>query len=363
MNTIEPERWETGSEFHWWLPEKLSASSGWLPTGELFGSGRDALRMLILHGIANRQWKRLWLPSYFCQEVVAALLSSSIHIESYADSPLNPTPTPPSDLQPGDAILLVNFFGLRSRPPLVEFLQQQQIEVIEDHTHDLGSTWAQNSQADWGVASLRKTLPIPDGGILWSPRGYAVPSTSTVTAKRQIASLQKLVGMLLKTLYLLNYPVTKERFRSLFISGETAIADGEISRMTAWTQSLLATFPMDEWRSMRAANHTILVAGLRQIPWVQILEPKNAQESCPFSGILLFDTPERRDFVYQQLLIARIYPAILWPLTPSTPYSRPEDVNFSHRMLSMHCDMRYTATDMQKIADFIRAFGEAYYIK
>lgn len=355
-----PERWEAGSEFHWWLPEMPFTPLPWLPKGELFGSGRDALRMVVLHGITHRKWRRLWIPSYFCPEVVASLLSLGIWIKSYADSPLNLEFVPPSDLRVGDAILVVNFFGLRRQPALIASLQQQQIEVIEDHTHDLGSVWAQHSQADWWVASLRKTLPLPDGGILWSPRGHRIPVPPGVTPERQIASLQKLAGMLLKTMYLLNYPVEKERFHSFLISGEAMIAAGEISGMPSWTQALLATFPVDRWRRVRAANQATLATTLWQIPWVKILEPENPQENCPFSGILLFDTQGRRDFVYQQLLTERIYPAILWRFTSSTPGIRPEDMDFSQRMLSIHCDMRYSTADMLKIADSIRIFGEAY---
>ena len=40
------------------------------------------------------------------------------------------------------------------------------IVLIEDHIHDPLSDWSQSSNADYAVASLRKTLPVPIGAML-----------------------------------------------------------------------------------------------------------------------------------------------------------------------------------------------------
>jgi hypothetical protein len=40
--------------------------------------------------------------------------------------------------------------------------------LVEDHSHDPFSPWAVGSSADYAFCSLRKTLPVPDGGLLWS---------------------------------------------------------------------------------------------------------------------------------------------------------------------------------------------------
>ena len=124
--------------------------------------------------------------------------------------------------------------------------------------------------------------------------------------------------------------------------------------MTAWTRALLGAFPVGTWRAQRRENHRVLSSALGGISWVTVLQPQDAVDGCPFSGILLFDTGERQDYVRERLTASRVYPAILWPLeSPVLPGIPPENVDFSRRMLSIHCDMRYDREDMLRVAELI----------
>jgi len=354
------ERWEHGSEFHWlsYLPNASSAVVPWSKNGQFCGSGRDAFRILILHGLAARGWKRLWVPSYFCQEVVASLLSTGVEVRTFSDGPVDAAPDfDKIGFEPGDVLLRINFFGLRSVRSTSE-PDRKCVEVIEDHTHDPWSDWTFASNADWCMASLRKTLPIPDGGVLWSPAGHPVPPAMPVTPERYDASLEKLVAMVLKRLYLEGHLIEKDTFRRLAISGESHIASGQVSGMPAWTMNLLRTFPVETWRELRGRNHRILSAGLVGVTWVTVLQPQDSLGVCPFSGILVFDSPGRCEFVRQRLIASGVYPAVLWPLDKPVVSGIPkEHVDFSHRMLSIHCDMRYNESDMEHVAALVRKFG------
>jgi len=191
--------------------------------------------------------------------------------------PLVATP----DLQTGDVILRVNFFGLRVLPSAAA-IRAQRVEIIDDHTHDPWSDSASHSDADWCIASLRKTLPIPDGGVLWSPTGNALPPLASLTFERRLASLEKLAAMLLKELYLNDQPIEKQVFRQLALSGEAHVASGEISAMSDWTRNLLATFPVHHWRAIRRRNFETVLSVLAALPWLDVLKPFQAQ-ACPFS--------------------------------------------------------------------------------
>ena len=115
------------------------------------------------------------------------------------------------DWRLGDAIFWVNFFGLGIKPPF-GFVPDW-VEIIEDHTHDPWSVWAYESTANWCVASLRKTLPLGNGGVLWSPAGHPLPSASPVTPERHTAALEKfLAAMLLKKRYLWHAFDPEKRF-------------------------------------------------------------------------------------------------------------------------------------------------------
>lgn len=353
-------RWESGSEFHFVAHTENGEGSPWpLPAG-YYGSGRDALRSILLHGQREYSWRRLWVPLYFCQEVVSDLHATGLEVCLYPDGPMDaPAQIDHANLCGGDVVLLMNFFGLRNATCCVQELQSLGISVLEDHSHDPWSFWAWHSTADWCVASLRKTLPLPDGGILWSPQGHKLPNIPTITEQRRNASLHKLAAMTLKALYLASEYDDKQQYRALSIAGEKGIAAGPISAMPQHSQALLSTFPVFSWRKRKQANVAELYQAVHQLRWLDCLGRNSDAGICPFGGIFLIDSEKRRDHIRLKLIDAGVYPAILWPLedVPVTAATQPY-VDFSRRMLMLHCDMRYRSEDMQRVASLICRFGE-----
>jgi hypothetical protein len=346
---------EQGSEFHWedFEPVGKPVSHPWHDSGTLWGSGRDALRALLEWGGEHEGWRRLWCPSFFCQEVVAALQTAGLKILAYADAPAEVF-TPPSEgeLQDGDTILVMNFFGLREQVSYRDV--PDEVIIIEDHSHDPWSRWSRSSRANWCVASLRKTLPVPDGGALWSPKKLDGPERTDVSAARARAADQKLSAMVLKGLYLQGHPVEKPVFRELSVAAEEHIASGEVSGISAVSRQLLATFPVADWRTTRRRNHRVLTDGVSGLKQLEDLQP-SGEDDVPFSGIFVFESRGLRESVRQYLIDNRVYPAILWTLDePHLDGIPPEHVELAGRTFSIHCDMRYDVTDMERVARLIR---------
>lgn len=356
---VDCDRWENGSFFHWVsYQDKAETCSPWSENGAYFGSARDAFRCLLEYGCSTRGWKRLWVPSYFCQEVVATFISVGVEVCLYQDGPEDENPLFDAiDMRPGDVLLRTNFFGLRDSLQN-SALNRNHIEVIDDHTHDPWSDCAWNSDADWCVVSIRKVLPVPDGGILWSPCGHKLPPLPVSTEEHQTACLEKLAAMMLKGMYLEGHPVDKETFRALDISGEAKMASERISAMPEWTNNLLNCFPIETWRNQRRTNHAALSEALEDNSGLKVLQPVDITKSCPFSGIIVFDSAERRDYVRQKLISDGVYPAVLWPLeNPVVCAIDPKHTRFSKRMLSIHCDMRYDPQDMARVAGLINKYS------
>ena len=351
----EHDRWEQGSEFHWPLEPFTEAMPSPRPWGEeptLLGSGRDAFRALIKHGHEALAWARLWVPSYMCQHVIQTLVRTGITCVTYEDAPTEAGPKPES-LRPdaNDAVLLVNYFGLRDASVLAP-LSLGDATLIVDHTHDPLSSWAFDDQADYALASLRKTLPTPDGGVLWSPRGLPLPTAPQLSEERALAAQAKWKAMRLKGHYLAGELVSKSDFRALAADGEASIASGPISGVYPETRVRLATMPLHAWRARRGANHARLVNALKGIVGVRALI--GSEGSCPFSVFLVFDTTSLRDRVRRALIEARVYPAILWPMAPCILPGVPKTHQaLGDTSLSVHCDMRYDKDDMERIADVI----------
>lgn len=351
--------WEQGSEFP--LMDYHSDKRTRHPWNEsclYMGSGRDAIRLLLDHGIENRGWLRLWIPGYFCQGVVETIQLSGITVMVYNNNPLADDQVWDNlPFEKGDVILVVNFFGLCSQPDYTS-IDRQHVEIIEDHTHDPWSDWAWNSQADWGIASLRKTIPVPDGGVLWSPQGWALPSRVKSTFEHRIASLEKLAAMVLKKYYLDELPIDKQTFRNLAMSGEEGIAVGQVSAMTPWTKEMVNTIPVENWREKRIQNYSKLTDVLKTCKWVQT--PKEILPgTCPLSVPLLFDKPLRRDHVRTRLIENSVYPAILWDLdNPVIEGVSDQCCDISRRILCIHCDMRYDEQTMEYLGKLISTYAD-----
>jgi hypothetical protein len=336
--------WESGSEYHLASFEPQRTDWPWGDDGVGYGSGRDALRGLLRHGRSERGWRRLWVPTFFCQDVVAALLDEGLQVVSYRHLP-GERVVLPEGLGPGDVALVCNTFGLMNQP------DDWPVDVIEDHSHDLLSPWALQSRAAFALASLRKSLPVPDGGVVWSPRGEGLPPQPSLTEERDLASSHKLAGMVLKGIFVAGGAVEKEVFRKVLAAGEARIASGEVSSWTTTTEQLLRAIPGWEWRRRRRGNLAALVEHLEgRVECFSTGVP----EAVAFSAVLVLASRAQRDAVRSALITGRIYPAILWALDePARPLDHPEAKDLAERVLSVHVDHRYDADDMTRIASVV----------
>jgi len=335
------DRWEHGSFF----PISLEVGSANLPwTTEqhtLWGSGRDALRALLAWGSRAHGWRRLLIPSYFCQDVVPAV-KSVVDVGVYEHAPTEPDPDP-VDAGSRDVVLVVATFGMH--PPIA--IRGNPI-VVEDHSHDPLSPLAASSSAHYVVASLRKTMPLPDGGVLWSPLGLAGPPQAPVTADHAHLVLDRLEAMNLRLRYLSGDAVSKEEFRLLAEHSEQRIGRGDTSGISPFSRARLPTMPADRWRQVRAANLFTFRQALGELPGIGVLD-------APFAATLVFDERELRDRTREALITARIYPTVLWPLNePEVAGIPSRHVDLARRILSIHCDYRYDAADMIRVAREIR---------
>jgi len=360
------ERWEAGSEFHWpdFSPDyftKTMVDSNLPASSTLWGSGREAIKALLKWGANEFGWRRFWVPTYFCQQVIGSLDGLGMPILRYDDDPSVSYLAPPQEASGGgDVVLVVNYFGLRTRPH--EMTLGTANAIIEDHTHDPWSEWALASNADYCIASLRKTLPVPDGGVLWSPNGLPMPPQIEATTELMIASYEKLAAMVLKSLFLGGFNVSKDQYRSVAKSGENRFGadSGTISGMTHFTQALIKCLPVDRIRMARKENHRTLCSLLADVDWLTVLSPEDAS-CCPLCLAVTFETENHRELMRHELIANRVYPAVLWDLeepSKSAEGNIPEEqIEFSRRILSIHCDMRYDRANIEAIGSIVLVAG------
>lgn len=334
---------EFGSDFHFIeLGDNAKETIGHIHTeASYYASGRHALIDLY----KKMRWKRLWVPVYFCYEVLGSLERAGVNVAFYEDYPLfNECETVKKlPFEKGDALFRVNYFGLRTK----RSNNAIPVPVVEDHTHDLIGEWAINSDADWCIASLRKTLPLAEGGMLWSPKGYKIEKTLNTTACNERLASIRWNAMRQKTLYLDGKTADKTEYRTAMISTEEEFDSIEVSALDLETSDYIKRFDTQQWFERKLDNWTIF-KDLRA-DFFTVLEPEGS--GCyPFSLTLLFKDEARRNTFRKALIGHDVYPAILWRI-PAGKQTVVTD--FADRMLSIHCDARYSEEDMIQLRSII----------
>lgn len=297
----------------------------------------------------SQGWQRLWMPEYFCYDVIASLKEAGLELVFYTDYPGNDDNANDNlniNFRVGDAILRVNYFGTRGyRSP-----EKLNIPVVEDHTHDLIGSWAINSHADWCIASLRKSLPVPEGGMLWSPVGLKLPKASEFSEENEKIAAIRWEAMKLKARYLAGEDVEKAAFRAGFVNTEEYFDRAEVCALDAGSQAFLQSFDIRDWYNRKWENWKLLRDIKKE--GVSVLMPEN--RGCyPFSLIQVFTSVYDRDNVRKALIEKQIYPAILWSL-PHCP-ADGELFKMSRGMLSIHCDARYTKEEILQMKSIIES--------
>ena len=308
----------------------------------LVADGRQCIVVLI----RQYGWKRLWMPDYFCYEVIDTIKEQTgIEVMMYADSPLCEGNVEELPYKERDALLRMNFFGMR------EYRSNKNISVpvIEDHSHDPFGHWALYSDADWCISSIRKILPLPEGGMMWSPKGHPLEvDLFTSEENEQIAAI-RWEGMEMKTRYLKGEEVSKEEFRKRYTETEGFFDHAESSLIDKRSRGVVSEkLDTNLWQGAKRKNWQLLKSLVNQ-ETCKVMEPEN--DSCTmFSLVLLLESKEKRDTVRKKLIDACVYPAILWNVPDSASL---ETKDFSDRMLSIHCDGRYTEEDVRQLAGIL----------
>jgi hypothetical protein len=335
-----------GGDFHW-----IGLPSGpyiaWPLTASWYLLGRHAL--VVLLRFLSQSPRRLWVPSYFCFDV-AEYWKTFAEVVTYSDDPCRPEPDW-STLRPGkdDLVVAVNYFGVRSGDPWRDWRRRNPCVLVEDHSHDPVSGWALRSNAEYAFASLRKTLPVPDGGILWSPRGLPLPASGTGESE---ASTLKLSAMLWKRDYLRGHasPDAKPIYRDWQRRGEVAFDRSQVSFVTELSRQYLSSGVPSAWRIRRGQNVRRLLSRLGKSKPLLPLFAKWPLDAAPLGAVFAAPSQEQRDDLRQQLQECGVYCPVLWPPAKDCD---PAARRLAERLLTIPTDQRYGARDMEKVASIV----------
>ena len=338
MTAVTDTQWEVGGEFHSPV-ETPRPFHPWPRPAVWYALGRHAVEALV----EVLRPRTLWLPDYFCHEVAVGW-ERLVALRTYEDDPRWEEPRWDTlKAARGDLVVAVNYFGAREARGWEQ--RSGDFVLVEDHSHDPFSPSAVASSAPFAFSSLRKTLPVPDGAILWSPKGRDLPPQPRSAAE---GSELKLAAMLLKGRYLQEGgDELKERFRRLQIEGEEQLGQAKVAAAsTATREAVVGGAPLP-WRVRRADNAVYLLGALSRLRLAEPLFDEWPAGAAPLGVVLLFESPEVRDRVREALRHAGVYCPVHWAIQRA---ASDRVVDLSTRVLTIPTDWRYSTPDMERVA-------------
>lgn len=150
-----------------WRPSELYAPA----SVRLYGFARRALTEALKLAAATAKGEPVLLPSFICRDLLSAVAAAGAEAVFYETRPDLSPDVDPSRWPDARAVLAVDYFGFPAElSPFEAYARRTGALVIEDAAHALFSRDANGrllgTRAPLGILSLRKSLPLPNGGAL-----------------------------------------------------------------------------------------------------------------------------------------------------------------------------------------------------
>jgi hypothetical protein len=318
---------------------------------ELFYTGRQAFKYILDSIFENQTIEKIWMPNYYCQHVTRWIKRIYKNLYFYDVNPFefNHTIDVKAFASSKDIVLVNNYWGLSDTVTKKEGFPI----IIEDHSHGWLTNSCMHSNADYCFASLRKSLPIPLGGIAWKPNSKFSNSKIRYLADASFyETFDRLRGaMKEKTLYKNGSDeIVKENYLKVIEDTEDFLDENhEIIKLRNQDLELLNTYFDINFLKHKHINLKFLNPQIKDVEFMRIVKRKN---HTPFGLLLLFKDKNLWSSMREYLIAHDIYPSFLWP--DNKVYT-----DWSY-LLNIHVDFRYNENDMAYIAEIINNWTKKY---
>jgi len=322
-------------------------------------TGRGALS-LILRNI-NIPKKRVLIPSYICESVIKSFECHNYDIDFYEiDLDLTIDIDTFSRLVEefdSGIIFLSSYYGLDTlknlRSKFCSF-KNRGIIIIEDLTHlFFGDTGI--SQADYRIASLRKWLPLPDGGVAISKnKAFKICSHQVHHSFVDM----NLKAMRAKREYVKYLDIKlKNEYRSLYAASENVLDfENDFHEMSKISRLILNETDFLSMRKSRRNNYRHLDEFLKTISWLRPVFDFLPENVVPLFFPVYIS--RKRDDVQKYLIENEIYSPIHWPVPTHLRSKMTEKTSYIYNnILSLPCDQRYSDPEMDRICHVLKEFN------
>lgn len=341
---------EYGSEFDWQANEAFLTQDGKnrFVSAQKFRSGRDAMKAVA--SSVKAQYTRVLLPALCCESMVSPFTMhgfTPVFYKLQSDYKADVSDVK-QKLNESTILVYGSYFGM---DPFDEETLERLHRLyprslfMEDRTQDiLAPRENRKFIPNVTVASIRKWIPIPDGGLLWG-------RVSAETAYNDTFAILRKDAMVKKSQYLQSGDnALKDTFRHMLAQASECLDESPAPHaMTGESEQLLKTLDFERVYARRQENARALQKAVRPEKDRLQLITETPEKSTLYFPILVKD--QRK--VQSELAKLGIYCPVIWPV-PEQALGVCEVAEFTaEHMLGVPCDQRYTPEDMAYIGQQI----------
>ena len=334
-----------GGEFPIAVTDILNAETrhSQAPDVYAYSSGRAALYQILRYLQQHQGVTRILLPDYLCSSVLVPVKALQLEYVFYPIDELLKLKRDSfsAAYQSGDAVLIINYFGLQDLTEDIVFIKSidKNAIVIEDNVQAYYEFKKDLGDVDFKFTSLRKTFAVPDGGLVKTK--HKLPKVDTPNTFGQY----KAAAALLKSMREGNF--NDQIYLELFEKGEDLIDSEQECGMSQIAEKLYGIIDEERVKVRRLNNARFLIEELAKIgikPLLPLLE-----EHVPlFLPICLDNRDEVRHKMFQQ----EIYCPVHWPLEGLKVERGAE---MAVHELSLIVDQRYGQNEMKRIINILQS--------
>lgn len=361
---------EIGSEF-WledtWVNDDPAGQIG--QTGEIkwlnkFGnivltlSGRDAI-FLLLQEIKPRV-KTVLLPAYICDSVIMPFVRRGYHCCFYdINEDLSPILDTININEEIGIFFHLGYYGFQTNQNLSEVIQtlkKKSVIIVEDITHTLFSDTPRIVENDYYIASIRKWMGLPGGGLLASP----AKEIKSIQKQNELFTSIRKEALILKANYIYSENKSlKKQYQKLFLKAETILSnDAAPSKIDRLSMNIINATNANQLIKCRMTNFRTLVEGVSDFGFLKPVFKELPEQVCPmFCPVYIL---KKRNEFQELLSRQQIYCPVHWNIPKQILINQWNHAsNIYQRILSIPCDQRYNTNDMSQVISVIQKIGSS----
>lgn len=323
-------------------------------------SGRGAISLVLDQ--LDKKDKVALLPIYTCDSVVSPFIRKGYKVEFY-DVEIGLTldwakVEESISLYHPDLILFHSYFGFDSLGAIrehTESIRSRGITIIEDITHSLFSG-SGKIEADYQIASLRKWIGIPDGGLANALyNDFKLPHSKH---QKEMAALS-LEALHEKYRYTQNMRGdSKKKYRTSISESEKMLDDdNEFYFMSEASKMIICNTDFEYIKTIRRANYEYMLSEIKQIDFLTPVFPELPQSVVPlFLPVYVgADRSKLRNYFIEN----EVYMPVHWGVPEFFEDRLTGNAKYiCNHILSIPIDQRYSIVEMKRIADLLKAYNK-----